>query len=276
MPATVPTTFSTNGENATPVANELEIVGTGSITTAGSGNTITISSTASPFSPNSTVQIFDDFLSNVTSGFPGYLAWNAIYSTGQLTDGTATNPGICVFPSGFAHLNGLVLGFCFSSPPKGNPILFGGGSYAVNWVFNLVGLSSVGDRYIAYVGFIDNFDNNGTIRSMVNGVYFSYSDNVNAGNWVLNCTAGGITTSVNTAIAAVTGFNNFGVFVNEAGTLATFFINGVSVGTIATHIPISAGQTCCPGIVLTNADSTTFPLWELDLFYMQYTLTTPR
>lgn len=43
LPVDVPTTFSTNGTPAVPAANELEIIGSGTITTSGAGNTITIS-----------------------------------------------------------------------------------------------------------------------------------------------------------------------------------------------------------------------------------------
>src|SRR5882672_6838678 len=47
VPTNVPTTFTTNAGNAVPAANILNILGAGSVSTAGAGNTVTITATAS-------------------------------------------------------------------------------------------------------------------------------------------------------------------------------------------------------------------------------------
>ena len=114
LPTNVPTLFSTNAEPAEPAANELEILGTGTITTSGSGNTITISQTGpgaalQTLTPNSGAavtpvanNINDQGLAANAGGnaFPlfsynggaGQLNWeNRTYLTPYVVDASTTN-----------------------------------------------------------------------------------------------------------------------------------------------------------------------------------------
>lgn len=58
IPPEVPTEFVTNSGTAIPIANIIEIIGSGgSVTTSGSGNTVTISVTAGAFTWNSVTSL---------------------------------------------------------------------------------------------------------------------------------------------------------------------------------------------------------------------------
>lgn len=263
----VPTQFVTDNGIATPALNSLNVFGGTGTSTSGSGSTITIDT----FFPDQEINLFDDFLFFNSNSNIGNFAWNSTLINN--VDGTATRPGIAEIGNTISQSAGIILGASNNAAPRGNPFIFGGGSYSLNWMVNLVTLSTGLNRYIAYIGFIDNLIT--PIQAINAGVYFSYSDNVNSGNWVLNCTTGGVTTSSNTSVAADTSFHDFKITVNAAGTLATFFIDNVSLGTIATNIPVTSGNASCPGFVMTNA-AATFPAALIDLFYMTYTLTTAR
>jgi hypothetical protein len=75
LPSTVPTTFTTNGANATPALNELEIVGTGGVTTSGSGNTVTVTTIQAP--------TFSYYVTTTSAPVTGD---GTIYTIGNLTE----------------------------------------------------------------------------------------------------------------------------------------------------------------------------------------------
>jgi hypothetical protein len=256
IPGSVAETFVTSAGTAIPVLNVLNVLGA-----IGSGNTVNI------FAPNKLVNIFDDFLTtNSTSNSPGSLNWlQGSSNVFRTISGSATNPGQVVC-SGNSNPGTICL--ADSQGSTGYPLVLGGGTYAVNWVHNLVTLSTGVNRYICQLGIMDTKD-----AVSQNGVYFSYSDNVNGGRWLLNCSSAGVTTSVDSGVAANTSFNNFGFLINAAGTSVSFTINGATVGTaITTNIPvlnISPMLKMLPTIGNNSASQT-------DLFYMQYILTTAR
>jgi len=147
----------------------------------------------------------------------------------------------------------------------------GAGVLSCNWVINLGILSDNTNPYFTYVGMLDTVGLF-TVAPPTGGVYFSYKHNVNSGNWVLNCATGGVTSSFNTAIPGNTNYVNLGFSVNAAATLATFFINGISVGTVSTNIPTEQLYSICGNWLTTNFS----PGMIVDLYYLTYILTTPR
>ncbi len=210
--------------------------------------------------PNRVLSLSDDFIPNTNS--MGLLQWSLLSSTAQ-TDSISTNPGLLELfddVTGGLFLANINLGFCFS---------LGGGTIYQNFVISLSGLSSLGNRYTFYSGLGDNLL--GALPD--NGIYFSYSDNVNSGNWVLNCSSSTVVTSVNTAIPAVTGFVNLGIIINAAGTSISFYINGVQVGTaITTNIPSIAINPFITQIRSSGA----LPGSLIDLFYLTNVLNIAR
>lgn len=251
LPGNVATTFVTSSGTAAPSGNILNVLGA-----TGSGNTVTV------FAPNAILSVYDDFITDGIGTTNGQLLWRG--NDMVPVNGTAGHPGVLGVNtnSGFADLT-----FIQQGATDTYPVVLGGGAISVNWVISLATLSTAGNRYTAYFGMMD-------ARAAVpdNGVFFTYSDNVNSGNWVLNCKSATVTTSVNTSTPAVIGYVNFGIVINASATSVSFTINGSTVGTaITTNIPT---LPISPGVRWNIA--ATSPGSLIDLFYMQQVLTTPR
>jgi hypothetical protein len=99
-------------------------------------------------------------------------------------------------------------------------------------------LSTVTETFTAYVGLIDvpgAGDN-------TDGAYFRYTNVGATPNWVCVTRSNSTETATTTSTAAVTTFEIFEVRVNQAGTSATFYINGALVATHTTNIPTAANR----------------------------------
>jgi hypothetical protein len=235
----------------------------GSITVSNMSGEIRLTGTAQGFQPNAVLQLFDDFLSQNGTGSssPGQLLWNKrTINSGTTT--SANHPGIVQLQN--ADSSGINL----DDNLVGN-IILGGGVLTNSFNFSLVTLSAAGNRYTTTIGMTD--DLNG--EAIVNGVYFTYSDNVNSGKWVINCTSASVTTSVNTSIAADTLFHTYTFVVNAAGTSVSFYIDNQFVGSaITTNIPTTAINPYLMNVRSSGAS----PLSEVDLFWLTINLTNPR
>jgi hypothetical protein len=229
-----------------------------------------IISSISTFNPNGVIQLFDDFFAQngVGTAAPGQLEWHIVQGGGisSSTTVSSSHPGIVVISD--STVGGIYLSDS-SGGTAGKNFILGGGPLSSNFVVDLVTLSVAGNRYTARIG-MTNDSSGGAIAE---GVYFTYSDNVNSGNWVINCTSGSVTTSVNTSVAATTGFHTYSVVVNAGATSVSFYIDNTLVGTaITTNIPTLVIN---PYYVLVRS-SGALPASQIDLFWLYQTLTTPR
>lgn len=246
------------------------------LTSTGAASSPTWQAPASQFTPNSVVTIFDDFFSNetVTSGLAiGQQVWTP-GNAGNWTsaNGVATNahPGVIghTLMSVAATNRSLMLGPGTTAPLSG--FVLGGGEIILNWVFNITALSNGTNRYTLNLGIGDTL----TTVAVANGCWISYSDNVNSGNWTFNTSAASSATNSNSAVAVTTGWHNAQVTINAAGTLVTFVMDGVTLGTIALTIPTLG---ILPFLsVLFSAGSVAAGTIQIDLFYLKQTLTTAR
>lgn len=150
----------------------------------------------------------------------------------------------------------------------------GSGILNVNYVINLNTLSLAPDDYIAFFGLTDTYvysvaptDPSG----IQNGIWFSYTDGVNAGNWTLNSASAGVVTSVDSGVPATTDFVNLGFRVNANGTSIQFTIDNNPCGTISTNIP-TINMVPFMEVNMNGAN----PGWIIDLFYLTYPLTSAR
>jgi hypothetical protein len=262
LPVTVPIDFVTDDGTATADNNILNVFGGDGIETSGVDNTITISQ---KFEPNRILTLVDDFLcqNGTGSAAPGQLMWNHLNNITTLSTTSNAHPGIMRFQ------NDVHCGISLSESGTRHNFIVGGGEIAINFVVDLITLSTGAAQYVNYIGMTDDI----TGAAIVNGIYFSYTDNVNSGNWVLNCTTGGVTSSVNSAIAATTGYHNYQIVINAAATSVSFFIDGVSAGAaVVANIPTAVISP----YFLSSRVSGALPLTEIDLFYMKQVLTTAR
>lgn len=257
------------GSTVAPHVRKGSLTGGSGITITPGAGSITISAIPNSFSPNVLIQESDDFLSVFDLGTVGIskLNWYSFGGRFQPVASTAANPGVVATPQAASlSLVGLTPATAWISQ-----MTLGGGAISINFVHNITTLSVVANRYNIFIGFIAA-DSISGLTSPTNGCYFSYTDNVNSGNWVINCTKASVTTSVNTSIAGDLNFHNFGIEVNAAGSSAVFKIDGLSVGTISTNMPIVALSPT----VLVNGNTPVALMASVDLFYMTKTLTTAR
>jgi hypothetical protein len=155
-------------------------------------------------------------------------------TVGFTQSGADDNPGLLTFSTGSTSTgragtgSGNTDAFVFGTRPH----VF---STAVLLVSNL---STSTERYSMEVGFIDSLTG-----AITYGAYFSYSDNVNGGNWLCTCSNGTGSTSVDSTISVATGtWYRLEIEVNSAGTSVVFRINGTTRATITTDIPTTTSQ----------------------------------
>lgn len=124
--------------------------------------------------------------------------------------------------------------FIISSPFQSWRLGAGGITRLGTWLSTGAVLSNVGNKYVLRIGMF-----NITLPNTINlGVGFEYEDDQNGGRWQALCEDGIGETSVDTGITvAVDTWYYFEWEANAAGTSVEFFIDSVSVGTIATNIP---------------------------------------
>jgi hypothetical protein len=134
------------------------------------------------------------------------------------------------------------------------------------WRVALEQLSTPSERFGFVFGF---YDSTGSAFDAVDGVYFSYRDDLNGGNWQCVCAESSALTVVDTTIAANTQFNIFKIEVNEPATEAKFYINGVLVATIATNIPSTSGNFTGIAAKIQKSIGTTTVFAAIDYYYLK-------
>jgi len=182
------------------------------------------------------------------------------YSSAVLS---GNHPGIIIVTSGSAGGN-----YCNLSLASNVALVLGGGQIQFEFLIHIPVLSNATNEYIQRWGFGDTSGAN-----QANGVYFSY-DRASSGNFFRIVTANAstrTTTVTGTAVAAGTWYKLRAV-INAAGTSVEYFINGISVGTIATNIPTLPISPFMHSIRSAGGPSSFY----IDYFYMQQTFTTPR
>lgn len=100
-------------------------------------------------------------------------------------------------------------------------------------------LSTATERFYLEAGFMDNLAGATSFSA-----YFSYTDNVNTGQWQCITSDGtGSTTTSTTVAPAASTFQRLDISVNAAATEVKFFIDGTLVGTHTANIPTGTNRT---------------------------------
>lgn len=177
---------------------------------------------------DSKTELFEDFVFINTGSATGFLSGanspffvmpKSISSTSQ--ESVSNRPGVLRlvhFGGSDGEISALGTGL------KGGPIP---GNYSITWEWEIkMNALPTSGSHIIYMG---TWDTEQVIPGTAHGCYFSYTDNVNSGNWRINVRgSGGITTS-NTNTAADTNWHNYKMVINAAGTQVNFYIDGVEV-----------------------------------------------
>ena len=264
---------SVGSTNAIALVDNTNLLG--SLATGLTGAKMIVSDVPAPAwdKVTSTVDIIsfeDDFICG-TGNAISIFSWfqetggGASINVGSVTTASATHPGVVEIHTGTGN-------FANAGIALYPNLTFGGGVWQLTFIAKLSALSNGStNRYRAILGFGDEQ----AADSNNNGLWFSYQDNQNSGDWIINSGNNGTKTATNTTVAATTNWTNFKIIVNAAGTLATFFINGTSAGTITTNIPTSN----LTGVVISMVNegvSGTDQFLSLDYVLLYNNLTTPR
>ena len=133
-------------------------------------------------------------------------------------------------------------------------------------------LSTTAERYSCRVGFIDS-----GIGESTDGIFFRYDSEVNGGEWEIVCRSAGSETAANSNVAPSAGtYQRFLIVVNVAGTSVEFFINGSSVGTIATNIPTGSNAFGYGVMALKSTGTTATASFLLDYWEVEQAFTVER
>lgn len=207
----------------------------------GAGNWIAVCTTV-PANPVRTISVKDDFLGayavsltmfsdqtwmNVSVG-AGSISFAPVAAVDSEHAGiisssamdNSTNPDINLF---------MGLGSAGAVIPS---LLTGGGEIVLEHIFRITTLSTGTNRYVYRVGLGDT-----RAADQQNGVYIEYTDNVSAGAWNLKTANGGARTSTNSSVPADTDWHTLKIIINEVGSQATYYLDGVLMGTVNTNMP---------------------------------------
>lgn len=238
---------------------------------------ITLGSPISASNANSQIVMVDDFVSNhLTGGQYGIYQWFDQQTNSTDVNSTAGHPGIItlITDPGNGDLNQLQMGYN-DGPPLDNSFILGGGVLTMQMLIQIPTLSVVGQRFTISFG-IGTGDGISVVSTQPDGLYFTYSDNVNSGKWVINASASSVSTTANTNSTVDTSWHMYKIIVNAAGTSASFYIDGVQVANspIATNIPTVNPITPYLNVIKSVGASNSSV--QIDLFTLTYNLTTPR
>ena len=166
-------------------------------------------------------------------GIQSIAASGGFVSTPTGTYDFTNHPGVWGLNTGAASAAGRV--FLLSQFPGTMHIGVGGVTRVLGYFQAPATLSVALQRFVLRFGFFSM-----ALPNTINeGCGFEYQDDQNGGRWQAICDdAPGVETSVDTGITVVAStYYKLEFEVNAAGTSVEFFIDDVSVATIATNIP---------------------------------------
>lgn len=259
----LPTSGATAGTylNANVTVNDRGIV-----TAIANGNTM-------DRDPDTQIRIYDDF----TGGTPSAGAYTfTISNAGTGAGSTVSTTGID------ATLKALgVMSMATGTTNTGrtavttgtSPFVFGLANFDVRSRLWLSTAGTVADQYEFTFGLIDNA---GAGTGHTDGAYFRFFGNGVNTNWQIVTAAGGVLTTTTTSVPVlVNNASIFQIIVNESGTLASFYIDDVLVGSHTTNIP-TFGQFFGYGWKNVKTTGTTSITHFVDWGYLAIDYSTPR
>lgn len=109
------------------------------------------------------------------------------------------------------------------------------------------------------------------------GVYFRYTHGTNGGKWQGVARSGGVESTVDTGVTPdTTTWHRYEFEINAAGTSVEFFIDGISVGTISSNLPISSESLRLAPFNVVKSVGTTARVFHLDAYWYIAEFTTER
>lgn len=189
------------------------------------------------------------------------------------TNITNQHPGIVTLTTGTDSTGiGEVLGVTSNNGWDGS-FLTGGGELSCEFCFNIPTLSDGTDTYRFRIGFSDQ------VASGATGFYeasLGYHSPTSA-NWILQTARNNSHTDNISSTPVTTGWNKGKVVINADASLITYYINGISIGTVSTNIP-DQGSTSNIGFVasIIKSAGTTARTVDIDYIKLKQKITNRR
>jgi len=184
----------------------------------------------------------------------------SVLETTEPTDNTYIGKVICT--TGTTVNNTGIGGF--ESSTGANRIKAGGADLVLEFRIRLPALSGT-PQYNVKLGLL----NSNTIGTPTNGIYFTYSSTINSGQWEGVSRNASTSSVVDSAIAVVANtWYKLRITVNLAGTLVTFYVNDVSIGSYSgANIPTTNACRIMFRIEKQGSNSGTSRSLEVDQVY---------
>lgn len=205
----------------------------------------------------------DFYQGNYPNGwFPGLYENNSSGSISvQATDQDAA--GVAVFTTS-TSAGGRAALISYST----TCIRLGGGEAIIEYRVRIPTVSDGTQTFTVRCGFMSDAGGDAP-----NGVFWRYTHSVNSGNWQGVARTNNSETATNFSTAPVTsGWQKLRIVVNAAGTSATFYINGTSVGTVSSNIPTASSRETAIGASIIKSAGTTARTLLMDYVAWQITL----
>lgn len=219
---------------------------------------------------------FDDFIiDNAVVSTPFSQGWTpTITGTGTAVNGISSvlssannNLGVVQLSTGTT-----ATGIAGAYTSLGD-ILLGYGVYYGEWRVSIPILSTGLQQFVFYVGLLDTVSAAG---DQGDAVYFEYRQGTDT-HWRIASSFATVRTKTNTTVTVNAGqWYKLGLLINAAANLVTYYIDGVSVGTINTNIPNTTLDTVGHGFKLEKNAGTTSRSAYVDYASLYYSMTTVR
>jgi hypothetical protein len=189
------------------------------------------------------VSFFTDFLTNATlDGAQSFASGGSIgLIVGAQIPNRTNQQGVAFFQTNTAATN--YINYCSSSGVA--QLWFGGGAWNYEALININTLSTALERYRMIFGFGSVISNS----SETNGVFITYDEGGTANgttasaNWQCVTVDNSVRTlTTSTTAVTASAWNKLRIEINAAGTSVTFYVNGVSIATHTTNIPLASNS----------------------------------
>lgn len=218
------------------------------------------------FSRRRTVDMYTECMSTAQQdGFANVSAGTGAVATGMASP-VAGHPGIRTLITGTTTTGSAN----YMAPTAFNAFILGGGAGVYEACVDVVTLSDGTDTFTVRLGVV-----NSSTGEPTDGVYVRYTNGNVSGHWQGVCRAAGTESTADLTDAVTAGqWDTLRFEVNAAATSVTFYVNGVSRGTITTNIPTSVAEGISAGVV--KSAGTTSRTLNVDFISWHQDLTTLR
>jgi len=236
---TVATALGFTAENTANKQNSLAVDGTGvKFPTVDAVNALSFIDKGKRM-----VSFFTDFLTNATlDGAQSFASGGSLgLIVGSQIPNRTNQQGVAFFQTNTVATN--YINYCSSSGAA--QLWFGGGAWNYEALININTLSTALERYRMIFGFGSVISNS----SETNGVFITYDEGGTANgttasaNWQCVTVDNSVRTlTTSTTAVTASAWNKLRIEINAAGTSVTFYVNGVSIATHTTNIPLASNS----------------------------------